>query len=163
MVGRCNLPFGMTYFQWLCYVFRECMNSLIPTCPNIWKSMHLPHVLRGVHWSIEVAVNHVRPWMPPIKAKENEIGSFGFGDLRFGKDVDPSGLGPFFFCQNGSLWGGLNVLHFFGEGFFANNLAFPSVFLCVRGDIRISHAPPVPTEFHAGIVYKTRPYILWFV
>lgn len=78
-----------------------------------------------------------------------------------GDDISHSGLGPFFFCQCLVAVGGLNVLQFFWEVFFLPvNLAFPSVFLCVRGDIRTSHAPPVPTEFHAGIVYKTRPYIL---
>lgn len=81
-----------------------------------------------------------------------------------GDDISHSGLGPIFFCiflsVSGRCGGVECAAIFLRRFFFANHLFFPSVFLCVRGDIRISHSSPVSTEFHAGIVYKTRPYIL---
>ena len=60
--------------------------------------------------------------MPPIKAKENEIGSFGFGDLRFWKkDVTFGRFGSFFcfFLSVSGRCGGVECAAiFFGKVFF---------------------------------------------
>lgn len=163
MVGRCNLPFGMAYFQWLCYVLGSVWTQL---------SQHVCHMFFGV--------DHIRPWMPPIKAKENEIGSFGFGDLRFGKDGQwtktwsfavyflPSYMwgwyftfrfgSLFFFVSVWSLWGGWMCCNFFGKFFFCQLTWLFHQFFCVCGGTFEPHMPPLcPRNFMRGLSTKQGP------
>lgn len=52
-----------------------------------------------------------------------------------------SGLGPFFFCQNGSLWGVECAAIFLGGFVFANHLFFPSVFRVCGGHSNLAGPP----------------------